>query len=62
LKRPSQKSLPASLFQREERIIWICSGRFYFFPLWKRGRKGDFTAFKKNRLLPGFELQWSPEI
>jgi hypothetical protein len=61
LKRLSQKSLPASHFQREERFGRILSGRFYFFPLWKRGRKGDFTAFQKDRPLPGFELHGIPE-
>jgi hypothetical protein len=26
-------------------------GRFHFFPLWKRGRKGDFTAIQKTKML-----------
>jgi hypothetical protein len=27
---------------------------FHFFPLWKRGRKGDLKAFQKAKLLlPG---------
>jgi hypothetical protein len=25
---------------------------FHFFPLWKRGMKGDLTAFQKAKLLP----------
>jgi hypothetical protein len=24
---------------------------FHFFPLWKRGKKGDLTAFQKAKLL-----------
>jgi hypothetical protein len=48
LKKLSQKSLPCSLFQREESFGRIRGGRFLFFPLWKRGRKGDFTAFSKD--------------
>jgi hypothetical protein len=50
LKRPSQKSLPSSLFQREESFWGIHVGRFHFFPLYKRGTKGDFTAFQKAKL------------
>jgi hypothetical protein len=55
LKRPSQKSLPSSLFKREESFCRIRGGRFHFFPLWKRGRKGDFTAFQKINLLSPLE-------
>jgi hypothetical protein len=51
LKRPSQKSLPSSFFLREESIGGILGGRFPHFPLWKKGRKGDFTAFQKTKLL-----------
>jgi len=29
---------------------------FRFFPLWKRGMKGDFTAFQKAKLLRIFYL------
>jgi hypothetical protein len=47
---PSQKSLPSSLFQREESFGGF-DGRFHFFPLWKRGMKGDFTAIQKTKLL-----------
>jgi len=45
LKRPSQKSLPASLFQREESFGAMRAGRFHLFPLWKRGRKRDSAGF-----------------
>jgi hypothetical protein len=48
LKRLSQKSLPASHFQREERFGRILSGRFYFFPLWKKGEGGGFYGFSKR--------------
>jgi hypothetical protein len=27
---------------------------YHFFPLWKRGMKGDLTAFQKAKLLPFF--------
>jgi len=27
---------------------------FHFFPLWKRGMKGDLTAFQKAKLLQSF--------
>ena len=61
LKRLCQKSLPSSLFQREEDgsarspIGPLFIGAFGeralpFFPLWKRGMKGDFTAFQKTKL------------
>jgi hypothetical protein len=30
---------------------------FHFFPLWKRGMKGDLTAFQKAKLLPFFQLE-----
>jgi hypothetical protein len=56
LKRPSQKSLPSSL-QREESFCGNRRGRFHFFPLWKRGRKGDFTAFKKTKLFPYYFIE-----
>jgi hypothetical protein len=29
---------------------------FHFFPLWKRGMKGDFTAVQKAKLLPQFQM------
>jgi hypothetical protein len=29
---------------------------FHFFPLWKRGMKGDLTAFQKAKVLPGEQL------
>jgi len=38
-KRLSQKSLPSSLFQREESF-------------WKRGMEGGFMEFQKTGLLP----------
>jgi len=30
---------------------------FHFFPLWKRGMKGDLTAFQKAKLLSKFKYQ-----
>ena len=32
--------------------IFDQSNSFHFFPLWKRGMKGDLTAFQKAKLLP----------
>jgi len=29
---------------------------FHFFPLWKRGMKGDLTAFQKAKLLQDLKL------
>jgi len=29
---------------------------FHFFPLWKRGMKGDLTAFQKAKRLQNFEM------
>jgi hypothetical protein len=46
LKRPSQKSLPSFLFEREENLGGICGGRVYFFPLEKgRCEKIDLVLF-----------------
>jgi hypothetical protein len=36
LKRPSRKSLPSSLFQRED-SFWGFDGKFPFFLLWEKG-------------------------
>jgi hypothetical protein len=55
LKRPCQKSLPPSLFQREESLSGSNGEFLPFIPLWKRGMKGDFTTFQKAKLLPCFK-------
>jgi hypothetical protein len=51
LKRPSQKSLPSSL-SKARRVLRNPPWKIPLFPLWKRGRKGDFTAFQKTKLFP----------
>jgi hypothetical protein len=44
LKRSCQKSLPSSLFQREESF-----GEFLpFFPLWEKEEEGGFDGFSKG--------------
>jgi hypothetical protein len=52
LKSPSQKFLPSSLF-KERKAFGGIDGRFYFFPLGKRGMKEDFTALQYTKLLHG---------
>jgi hypothetical protein len=37
-------------------IRW--SNSFHFFPLWKRGMKGDLTAFQKAKRLQDFMKQF----
>jgi hypothetical protein len=51
LKKLSQKSLPSSLFEREESFWAIHTEKFSLFPLWKRGKKGDFMALKETTLI-----------
>jgi hypothetical protein len=35
---------------------------FHFFPLWKRGMKGDLTAFQKAKVLPLFLFIQNPVV
>jgi hypothetical protein len=35
---------------------------YQFFPLWKRGMKGDFMAFQKAKLLPFFRKLLTPIV
>jgi hypothetical protein len=46
LKRPSQKSLPSSLFQREE-SFWGNRWKILLFPPWEKGDEGGFYGSSK---------------
>jgi hypothetical protein len=35
---------------------------FRFFPLWKRGMKGDLTAFQKAKRLQNFKRKSFPDL
>jgi hypothetical protein len=48
LERLSQKSLPASLFQREERLFTGIRGFIMPFPALKKGDSGGFDGFSKG--------------
>jgi hypothetical protein len=48
LKRHSQKSLPASLFQREESFSECLQIKDSFFSPLKKGDEGGFDGFSKN--------------
>jgi hypothetical protein len=52
LKRPTQKSLPSPLFQREESFGEVRGGRFPFSPFGKRG----FSDFSKDYTVTFFLL------
>jgi hypothetical protein len=47
LKRPSQKSLPSSLFQREESVLGI-RWKIPLFPPLEKGDEGGFYGFSKD--------------
>jgi len=47
LKRPSQKSLPSSLFQREESFLGI-RWKIPLFPPLEKGDEGGFYGFSKD--------------
>jgi hypothetical protein len=48
----AQKSLPSSLFQREESFSARFHGKIPLFPPLKRGIKGDLMAFQNAKMLP----------
>jgi hypothetical protein len=52
LKKAFPEIPPSSLFQREERFVFMTDKKILFFPLCRRGKKGDFKAFQKAKLLP----------
>jgi hypothetical protein len=51
LERPCQKSIPSSLFQREESFGGFDGEFLPLFPPLKKGMKGDVTAFQKAKRL-----------
>jgi hypothetical protein len=57
LKRPCQKSLPSSLFQREESFGGFDGEFLPLFPPLEKGMKGDLTAFQKAKLLSYLKFQ-----
>jgi hypothetical protein len=48
LKKPCQKSLPSSLFQREERFSEVNEEFLPLFPPLKKGDEGGFYGFSKS--------------
>jgi hypothetical protein len=52
-KRPPEIP-PVLPFQREESFLQF-PGKISFFPLWKRGMKGDLTDFQKPKRLPNIK-------